>query len=215
MRIILLFCLFFFSSAIQAQVNDPVAKSILDAVSKKYNPIKSYTTDFILHVENQDAGIKESQAGRVWVKGDKYRLQSEEIERMTDGSTIWTHFVEDEEVHVSEPDPEDEELTPARIFDIYKTGFIFQYVGEVEKDGRLCNVVDLTPTDKEKSYYRIRLMIDKNNSSIYEAQASSKNGTKFTYEISNFDSKSPAKSDAYFVFNREDYDGDLDIIDLR
>lgn len=216
MRNILLFiALFGFSLSTQAQVNDPVAKNILDAVSKKYNQIKSYTTDFILIIENPDAGIKESQAGRLWVKGDMYRLLSDELERMTDGATIWTHFIADEEVHVSEPDPEDEELTPARIFDIYKEGFIYQYVGELEVDGLVCNIVDLTPIDKEKSYYRIRLMIDKTTSSIHQAQASSKNGTKFTYELSNFDSKSSPKSDDYFVFNRDEYDGDLDIIDLR
>lgn len=214
-KILFILCTLLVSLGIDAQVNDPVAKNILDAVSRKYNPIKNYSTDFILLIENQDAGIKESQAGRLWVKGDKYRLLSDEIERMTDGATIWTHFIEDEEVHVSEPDPEDEELTPARIFSIYKTGFIYQYVGEVEMDGRTCNVIDLTPTDKDKSYYRIRLMIDKDNSSIYQAQASSRNGTKFTYELSNFDAKSAAKSDDYFIFNREAYDGDLDIIDLR
>jgi len=193
-NILFILSLFCISLATQAQVNDPIAKNILDGVSKKYNQIKSYSTDFILYIENPDAGIKESQAGRLWVKDKKYRLLSDELERMTDGTTIWTHFIADEEVHVSEPDPEDEELTPARIFDIYKVGFIYQYVGEVDMDGRQCNVVDLTPIDKEKSYYRIRLMIDKDNSSIYQAQASSKNGTKFTYELSNFDASSSAKN---------------------
>lgn len=205
-----------FTGTIEAQESDQRARQILDGVNRKYSAIKAYDTDFTLSIENKDAGIDETQSGELTVKGDQYRLRTEELVRISDGTNIWTVFLEDEEVHVAELDPEDNELTPTRIFDIYNKGFLFLYVGTDElEDGRTVEVIDLTPLNKDLSYYKVRLIVDQNDSSIYLARAYSKNGTRFTYSLSNFDSNPTPHSDDYFVFNRDEFEGDYDVIDLR
>lgn len=214
--VLLSFLLLFTGLSINAQESDQRARQILDGVNRKYSAIKSYNTDFTLSIENKDAGIDESQVGKLSVKGDQYRLRTQELVRISDGTNIWTVFLDDEEVHVAELDPEDNELSPTRIFDIYNKGFLFLYVGSDElEDGRAVEVIDLTPVNKDLSYYKVRLIIDKSDSSIYLARAYSKNGTRFTYSLSNFDSNPTPRSDDYFVFNREEFEGDYDIIDLR
>ena len=82
-------------------------------------------------MENLQEEINEVYEGTISIKGDKYKANLMNVDTYFDGKTLWTHMIDEEEVNVDEPDPEDEEtLNPASIFTIYQTGFKYAYLGE-------------------------------------------------------------------------------------
>ena len=73
--------------------------------------------------------------------------------------------------------------------------------------------IDLTPNDKAKPYFKVRLAIDKAAKAIQSAIVFDKNGNRYTYEIKKF-TPNPDISDAFFSFDTKQYPG-IEVVDLR
>ncbi len=196
-----------------ATKSDPKAKKILDQVSKKYKTLRALKADFTLSIENTDANIKEKQKGRVYIKGNKYKIETDKLDRISDNKSVWTHFKDEEEVQVTEFDPDEGELTPAQLFTIYDRDFIYSLNDEVKERGIAYAMIDLTPKDKSVPYYKVRLTVNKDNSLITRAMVFEKNSTTVVYELGNFNTDVTFE-DSFFSF-KKDTDSDIEVIDLR
>ncbi|MCB0514635.1 MAG: outer membrane lipoprotein carrier protein LolA [Chitinophagales bacterium] len=198
--------------AIYAQY-DPEARKILDGVSEKYEGFSSIEADFVMEISNPDAGISDKQSGKLYLSGKKYRIETKEIDRISDGNAIWTIFKNDEEVQVTAYDDEDNELTPAQLFSIYQEGYKYVINNRYTKDGFSFVEIDLTPEDRSVAYFKIRITINEKTKVITSANFFSKNGTQVTYELQKF-TPNTQSSASIFSFNANNYRG-FDVIDLR
>jgi outer membrane lipoprotein-sorting protein len=117
------------------------------------------------------------------------------------------------EVTVSLYEPDPDELSPTNVFTIYETGFDSYYLNASVLNGVPVHNIDLVPTDKDKPYFKIRLVIDQQKLQILQAIVFDKNGAKYTYAISNF-VPNKALADASFMFNKASYPG-VEVIDMR
>lgn len=191
------------------------AMDVLARVSNFYSTKKNINTKFSINIINQDAGLNETQNGTLLVEGDlKYRLETAELIRVSNGEAIWTYFKNDEELQITEFDPEEEELTPAKIFDIYKDGFQYMYNGEREIDGRRIAEIDLIPEDPDNPYSKIRLSVSLSQYNIVQAIIYSRNGTQMIYKMSNtfYDTDLDASK---FIMTKEELSERVEVIDLR
>jgi len=67
-------------------------------------------------------------------------------------------------------------------------------------------VIDLTPVDTKKTYFKVRLTINKSLKSLVSARIFDKNGNKYTYTVSTF-LANPVLGDSFFNFNAADHPG--------
>ncbi len=190
------------------------AKAILDKVTAQ---TKTYTTikaDFIFAMENMQEEINEEYNGNISIKGDKYKASLMDVDTYFDGTTMWTHMIDAQEVNVDEPDPNDEEaLNPASIFTIYQTGFKFAYKGAFKENGVDVDVIDLYPVNRDKPYSRIQLGIRKDNLDIYTIKQIGKDGNNYTITVKKLTTNTPME-DAMFIFDAATHP-DVDVIDMR
>lgn len=200
--------------AVQAQT-DAKAKAILAAVSKKYRTYDVVKSDFTFTLNNQQANLKESQEGTLYVKAksNKYKVQMTDQELYSDGKSQWTYLKEDKEVQVTDVDPNGDALNPAKIFTLYENGFKYLYTGERKSGAKVYQTIDLTPLDAKKSYYKIRLTIDKVAKQITNVLIFDKNGNRYTYNVKSFvpNAKVPETT---FAFDPKKYPG-VEVVDLR
>ncbi|SMC98404.1 LolA family protein [Pedobacter nyackensis] len=198
----------------QAQT-DAKAKTILNAVSKKYRSYAIVKTDFSLIIDQQQANAKETQQGTLYVKANanKYKITMTSQDMISDGKTLWTYLKEEKEVQVTNVNNGDEALNPAKIFTIYEKGFKYLYTGEKKSGAKVYQTIDLTPTDINKSYFKIRLTIDKVAKQIASVLILEKNGNKYTYNVKTFvpNVKVPEST---FTFDAKKYPG-VEVVDLR
>lgn len=209
---ILIIGLLFCFGNVQAQ-QDAKAKSILDKVSAKYKEFKTIKANFKLIMENEEAGVSDEQSGSIMMKGEQYRIETTDLQRISDGTTIWTHIIEDEEVMISEFDEEENELSPAQLFTIYESGYKYMYVGDVEKDGVQFSNIDLSPEDRDSPYFKIRLTVNKLSNIITEAKVFSTNGTHIIYRLEKFTPNVVLDTNT-FTFDTSKYP-DVEVVDLR
>ncbi len=196
-----------------AQTNEK-AVEILDKVTAKTKTYNTIKADFSFAMENLQEEINEVYEGTISIKGDKYKANLMNVDTYFDGKTLWTHMIDEEEVNVDEPDPEDEEtLNPASIFTIYQTGFKYAYLGEKTVDGVVVYGIDLFPINRDKPYSKVSLEIIKDNLKISSIKQVGKDGNNYTIKVKNMQINTPM-NDSMFVFDKE-ANPDVDVIDMR
>jgi outer membrane lipoprotein-sorting protein len=191
------------------------AKAILAEVSKKYRSYDVIKTEFSYTLENPEAKIKETQAGTLFVKSklNKYKVILKGQELISDGKSQWTYLKADKEVQVSEVDNSADALNPAKLFTIYEKGFKSLYTNDTKVNGKMVHNIDLSPTDTKRSFFKVKLQIDKLSKQIVNAVIFDKNGNRYTYSIKTFTSNIKVP-ESTFAFDAKLYPG-VELVDLR
>ena len=202
---------------------DAEAKKILTAVSKKYGNYDMIKADFTFSLEDPQAQMKDTQTGTLVSrpKANKFKVtiydpkdKSTVIQEITsDGKSQWTYNKKDKEVELNDVDHSEDNLNPAQIFTIYQQGYKYVYNGDEKIDGKLCQVIDLTPEDTKKQFFKVRLTIDKAKKQIYSALIFDKNGSRYTYTIRSL-VPNPKMPESTFTFDKKDHPG-VEVVDLR
>jgi len=203
-----------FVPVVNAQT-DAKAKTILNEVSKKYRSYNIVKADFSLLIESKQTNSKDTQQGTLYVKANanKYKVSMTGQEMISDGKTLWTYLKEEKEVQVTDVNTSDEALNPAKIFTIYEKGFKYLYTGDKKIGTKVYQIIDLTPTDINKSYFKIRLTIDKAAKQIASALIFEKNGNKYTYDVKSFVANAKVP-ESIFTFDAKKFPG-VEVVDLR
>lgn len=188
---------------------DPQAKAVLDAMSNNYKSVNAFTATFSQKIENKSAGVDEEISGKITVKKEMYKLEIIDSEIFNNGEEVWVYTPDLQEVTVSKYNPEEEEITPGNVYDIYKKGFKYILIQTLSNGDR---VVELNPENRDKTYHKIRLIITKKDElktfAVFE-----KSGTKYTYRIEDYKTSSTIGS-SFFTFDPSKYP-DVEVIDFR
>ena len=67
---------------------DPTALGILDAMSSKYQELNSFKAQIVYSMVNDTEGINEDFKGEIFVRGNMYRLKTDEQEIINNGETL-------------------------------------------------------------------------------------------------------------------------------
>ena len=224
MKRLLIFSILSFTSLATFAQKDAAAKAILNKVSEKYKSYDLVKTDFDFTLENQQAGIKETRYGTLIAKSKAnkfnvtiYSAESTakpEVEQqiISDGKTQWTYLKKDNEVQINNVDVSGSGLNPAQIFTIYEHGYKYLYNGVFKIGGKTYDEIDLTP-EEEKSFFKVRLEIDKVKKQIYSALIFDKNGNRYTYKLTSLVPNIPVP-DNTFTFDPKMHKG-VEVVDLR
>jgi outer membrane lipoprotein-sorting protein len=196
-----------------SETQDNKSTQLLGKLSKTYKSYKSIKASFTVTIKNKQTNSTVKQSGTLYQKGKKFRVVMSGQEIFCDGKTIWTYLEDAGEVQVSKFDPKTMDINPSEIFTIYEKGFNHKYDGQVARGAKMLDIVELTPIDKNKGYFKVKLGIDKLANKIKEMTIYSKNGLLTTYLINKFD-PNVSISDSYFKFKEKDYPGVI-VIDLR
>jgi outer membrane lipoprotein-sorting protein len=192
---------------------DAKALEVLDAMSAKYQSIEAFRAKLVYKLENPGEKLNETFRGEITVMGEKYRLKIGEQEIINNGSTIWTYLREVNEVNIDNYYPEDDPMAPAKIYTIYREGYKYSFVEKKKQKGRIVNIVDLEPDNKDEPFFKIRLTIDEQDNTLTNYKVFDKNGNRYLWSVSDFDPEQNLTA-SYFEFDPGNYKG-VEVIDLR
>ena len=205
--------LFGISTAVAQSGYDQEARKILDAMSEYYQEIGSFKSDFSYAMEIPNQSEAEEFEGEITVKDDMFRLKMGGQEVINDGTTVWTYLEEANEVNIDDYDPAEGDISPTQIYNAYQRGFKYQYVEDETIDGTTYRVVDLIPENTENQFFKIRLHIAEDSNMLKQWKIFEKNGTRYTYEINNFNPDVKVEKEA-FTFDTKQHKG-VEVVDLR
>ena len=159
-----------------AAQQDPKAGKILDQMSSKYQALKAFQATFTQTLENPGAKVKQNINGDIVVSGPKFRLKISGQEVINDGKTTWTYLKNENEVNISDSDPDSQEMSPSQIYTMYKKGYKYNYVQQVTEGGEVLDVIELSPENRQNDVFKVRLKVRKKDTSVKSWQMFKKNG---------------------------------------
>ncbi len=222
-KLILILLLVAGSTQLSFAQKDVEAKKILNAVTLKYKSYNLIKADFTFLLDDQQAQVKSTQFGTLVTqpKLNKFKVTIYDPtnkttalqEIISDGKSQWTYVIKDKEAELNDVDHSEDNLNPAQLFTIYEHGYKYVYTGDDMIDGVKCQIIDLSPDDAKKVFFKIRLAIDKSKKLIHSALIFDKNGARYTYTIRTL-TPNPKLPENIFSFEKKDHPG-VEVVDLR
>ena len=206
--------LLLFAFSVSAQKNtfveksDPEAKKILEKLADSYDTQGGIYLKYKLTLEfGKD---KEIQSGDIYQKGEKYRVNNNGNQIISDGKSVWVYNKKQNEVQINDYDPDSEDiLSPAQILSIHDNDEYFYAITGENSQGYK---IEFKPLDKDSEIMKIRIEVDKSKTKLKSAKIFSDDGSRYTFEIEKLENKKA--SDSKFSFDGKQYPG-VTTIDLR
>jgi len=191
---------------------DKKATEILDRVIAKTESYKTMEVEFTLAMDNVEADIHDNKNGVLLVMGDKYKLTLSEQIVISDGKTMWTILMENQEVMINDVEENEESITPTNLLNSYGDNYKSVYLREDVIKGKTVDLIELTPL-KGRTYTKIEVAIEKGLDQIYSFSMFDKNGSTYSYTIKKY-TLNKKIGEFEFVFNEANYPN-FEIVDMR
>jgi outer membrane lipoprotein-sorting protein len=118
------------------------------------------------------------------------------------------------ELQINNYDESDAMFSPSVIFTMYNDNFIYRTKEEYKNAaGKSIKVIELTPVDKTKDFFKIDLTINQTDMLIEKSKIYEKSGIQYIYHIKKFTPNVTFES-GFFTFKTENYKG-VKVSDLR
>ncbi|GHT54397.1 membrane protein [Bacteroidia bacterium] len=198
-----------------AQAQDKQAKTWLDKSALAFTASGALSADFSLSAIMSAQQGPLNFEGTIDLKGAKYHLNVPEMETWFDGKTQWVLQKADGEVSISEPDVKEvQQLNPAIIFEMYKKGCNYTYLGEkTDAKGKKVHEVELISQDKKNDLSKIILQINATDAMPTKMHVFFSDKYENIIQINKY-RKNLALPDSFFSFDPKKYPN-VDVIDLR
>ncbi len=193
-------------------MNDPKAKEILDKSSEVYKKSSGISSKFTQSIE-VPGGKTNNKSGEILIKGNKYKIKFSDQEIYCNDKSVWTYLKDVNEVQINDYEPDPSDMTPYNMFNIYQKDFYFIKTNDEKVLDKPCSVIDLSPKDKSRSYFKVRVWINKQTNLLCRIKIFDKNGYRYTYTINTINIHSKIE-DSEFNFDKNKFPG-VHIEDLR
>lgn len=196
-------------SVFGAKAQDNKASTIIDAMQLKYKAMKTFAASFTYGTE----GTTQTTQGNITVKGQKYRLKTSGQEIYNNGKEISTYIKETNEVNISDYEPSENDLNPAKVYTFDKKGYRYVFIQEVKEGADTYEVIELSPEKKGTQVAKVKIKLNKKDKSVKSWVITDKNGKRQTFKVNKFTPNVPV-DDKFFVFDQSKYPG-VEVNDLR
>ena len=178
-------------------------------VHKAVNNIRNHKNFEIVFNYYLDPGtdVIITKAGQAWFQGDAYKIIMEEQHTISDGTTLWSYLVDDEEVMVGNTS-DDPNNTPFKLLTTLDKDYTATYLPPSTKDE---SVVELT--NPNGPYKSIKLYINNKTNMVMAIVIRHEDSDPFIIRIDEWKFDQDFK-DGFFTFDEKAYPN-VDIIDMR
>ena len=193
----------FVAQAVSAQNNaDALIRLMVNQMKSHKNVEMTYKYQI-----SSEGLTTEVQQGKAWLQGEAYKVEMVEQQMISDGKTIWTYLVDDEEVMVSDA-KEGEDNTPLKLLTSLDENYAATLTG-MDAQG----VATIELANPKGQYRRVTLRANANKMEIKSLDVYMEDGTKLivTVDEMKFDQELGEK---FFTFDPKKHPN-VDVIDMR
>ena len=194
----------FAAQAFSAQNN---AEAIIRLLVNQLKSHKNMEMTFNYQFSPDGKTLGESEKGHAWLQGEAYKVEMSDQQTISDGTTIWTYFVDAEEVMVSNAS-EGTDNTPLKVLTSLDESYVATLTGI---DAKGIATVELA--NPAGQYKRVTLKINTKKVELKSADIYFEDGNKLVIEVEEmkFDQE---LGDKFFTFDTKKHPN-VDVIDMR
>jgi outer membrane lipoprotein-sorting protein len=203
-NIIACLLLLFATQAVSAQNN---AEMIIRLLINQMKSHKNVEMTFNYQISPDEKTVIEGEKGHAWLQGDAYKIELADQHTISDGKTIWTYLIEDEEVMVSNA-ADGVDNTPLKLLTSLDESYVATLAG-IDPNG----IATVELANPKGQYKRVTLKINTKKAELKSADIYMEDGSKAVVNIEGmkFDQELGNK---FFTFDTKKHPK-VDVIDMR
>jgi len=166
---------------------DSKAEAYLQAVSEQFDLHKGYVIQMDYIREDLMQETSAESEGTIWMKGLKYKIVVDEYIIYYNEKKLYSQNTDNEEVYVSEPDPDQPgylQAVPIKIFKSYEQDFNYMYIGNTPVFGKTLVEIQLYPKDRSGPYSMLKMYVNPGSQKLEVIQLKHKEGILYTMILS-------------------------------
>jgi outer membrane lipoprotein-sorting protein len=194
----------FAAQAVSAQNN---AEAFIRLIINQLKSHKNVEMTFNYQISPDGKNLGETEKGHAWLQGEAYKVEMADQQTISNGTTIWTYFVDAEEVMVSNAS-EGADNTPLKVLTSLDENYVASLTG-IDANG----IATVELANPAGQYKRVTLKINTKKVELKGADVYFEDGNKFviTVEEMKYDQE---LDDKFFTFDTKKHPN-VDVIDMR
>lgn len=203
-NIIVCIALVFAAQAVSAQNN---AEKIIRVMVDQMRSHKNVEMAFNYQISPDGKTLGESEKGHAWLQGEAYKIEMTDQQTISDGKTIWSYLIDDEEVMVSNAS-EGTDNTPLKLLTSLDESYVVTLSG-IDAKG----IATIELANPKGQYKRVTMKVDTKKTELKSADIYLEDGNKFIIKVEEmkYDQK---LDDKFFTFDEAKHP-EVDVIDMR
>ena len=203
-NIIICIALVFAAQAVSAQSN---AEKIIRVMVDQMRGHKNVEMVFNYQISPDGKTLGESEKGHAWLQGEAYKIEMTDQQTISDGKTIWSYLIDDEEVMVSNAS-EGTDNTPLKLLTSLDESYVATLSG-IDAKG----IATIELANPKGQYKRVTMKVDTKKTELKSADIYLEDGNKFIIKVEEmkYDQK---LDDKFFTFDEAKHP-EVDVIDMR
>ena len=203
-NIIVCIALVFAAQAVSAQNN---AEKIIRVMVDQMRSHKNVEMAFNYQISPDGKTLGESEKGHAWLQGEAYKIEMTDQQTISDGKTIWSYLIDDEEVMVSNAS-EGTDNTPLKLLTSLDESYVATLSG-IDAKG----IATIELANPKGQYKRVTMKVDTKKTELKSADIYLEDGNKFIIKVEEmkYDQK---LDDKFFTFDEAKHP-EVDVIDMR
>ena len=203
-NIIVCLAFLFAAQAVSAQNN---AETLIRLLVNQLKSHKNIEMGFNYQISPDGKTLGDSEKGHAWLQGEAYKIEMADQQTISDGKTIWTYFVDAEEVMVNNA-TDGTDNTPLKLLTSLDENYVATLTS-INPNG----LATIELANPKGQYKRVTLKINATKAEIKSADIYVDDGSKIVIAVEKmkFDQE---LGDEFFTFDSKKHPN-VDVIDMR
>ena len=203
-NIIACLVLLFATQVVTAQNN---AETLVRLMVDQVKSHKNVEMAFSYQISPDGKNLGDSEKGHAWLQGEAYKIEMAEQQTISDGKTIWSYLIDDEEVMVSNAS-DGVDNTPLKLLTSLDESYVATLTG-IDNQG----VATVELANPKGQYKRVTLKINTKKTELKSADIYMEDGSKVIVNVEEMKFDQQLDSN-FFTFDTKKHPK-VDVIDMR
>ena len=183
------------------------AETIIRLLVNQVKSHKNVEMQFSYQISPDEKTVIEGQKGKAWLQDEAFKIELADQQILSDGKTIWTYFIDAEEVMVSNAS-EGTDNTPLKLLTSLDESYVASISG-IDANG----IATIELANPKGQYRRVTMKIDTKKTELKSTDIYMEDGSKIVVNVEKmiFDQK---LDDNCFTFDTKTHP-DVEVIDMR
>ncbi|MEQ9105469.1 MAG: outer membrane lipoprotein carrier protein LolA [Rhodothermales bacterium] len=187
------------------------AQPLADQVRALYGAETTMAARFVQTISSEFLEMDERYSGRVWIAGDRYRIETGSQTIVSDGERTWIHNHAERQVLINTVEDDMEDFSLTSFLGEFDSAYAIRQEADASLDGTRMHVLGLTPTDAFASFKTVTMWIRPADLAVLRMHVVDLNDVQMTFHLSDVEFNPSLAEDA-FSFAIPD---GVEVIDLQ
>jgi len=165
----------------------PEAAALASQIRARYGETTTFSAHFNQHTSSAFLDSDERYAGRLVLKGDKYRVETGGQTIVSDGESLWIHNIAERQVLLSSAEDDSDDFSLTSFLNEFDAAYAMALLPDTTIQGQRLHTLRLTPTDPFATFQTVTMWTRPADAAIVHLRVIDQSDVNMRFVLSDID----------------------------